>query len=338
MSIRPTSIIDLTLAATSAQYKDLLEQLMHANWCDAILSVVGSSAQFHPELAVKPLVESDRLDTKPLAVFLAPEATTSLGLLQKAGIAAFRTPESCADALAVFFENRGAAPEELKPIVWPKELPQKGLLTEHEASAVFAKLGIPASPSQLVSIDQPAHTVPYPVVVKISSRDIPHKTEAGGVKVGIKDDISFAQAAQEILGNVNNYAPEARIEGLLVQQMQNRLLELILGYRNDALVGPTIILGAGGITAEISPDFSIRVAPVTLAQAHEMIEEVRITKLIKGFRGLPKGDCDALAQAVVNFSSLAAITGVEILEAEINPLFVQENGVIAVDGLVRLAD
>lgn len=338
MNIRATSIIDLTLAATSVQYKDLLEQLMHADWCDAILSVVGSSAQFHPELAVKPLVESNRLDTKPLAVFLAPEATTSLGLLKKAGIAAFRTPESCADALAVFFENRGAAPAALKPIIWPKELPQKGLLTEHEASAAFTKLGVPASPSQLVPVEQLTHQVPYPVVVKISSRDVPHKTEAGGVKVGIQDQVSFTQAAQEILGNVKSYAPDARIDGLLVQQMQGRLLELILGYRNDALVGPTVILGAGGITAEISPDFSIRVAPVTLAQAHEMIEEVRITKLIKGFRGLPKGDCDALAQAVVNFSSLAAVTGVNVLEAEINPLFVQQNGVIAVDGLVRLAD
>jgi acyl-CoA synthetase (NDP forming) len=182
------------------------------------------------------------------------------------------------------------------------------------------------------------HEIPYPVVVKISSRDLPHKTEAGGVKVGISDDASFAQAAQEIRSNVNNYAPEARIDGLLVQQMQGRLLELILGYRNDALVGPTVILGAGGITAEISPDFSIRLAPVTLAQAHEMIEEVRITKLVKGFRGLPKGDCDALALAIVNFSSLAVVTGVEILEAEINPLFVQENSVVAVDGLVRLAD
>lgn len=338
MNIRATSIIDLTLAATSAQYKDLLEQLMHADWCDAILSVVGSSAQFHPELAVKPLVESNRLDTKPLAVFLAPEATTSLGLLKKAGIAAFRTPESCADALAVFFENRGAAPAELKPILWPKELPQKGLLTEHEASTAFTKLGVAASPSQLVPAGQLTHQVPYPVVVKISSRDVPHKTEAGGVKVGILDQASFTQAAKEILDNVKSHAPDARIDGLLVQQMQGRLLELILGYRNDPLVGPTVILGAGGITAEISPDFSIRVAPVTLAQAQEMIEEVRITKLIKGFRGLPKGDCDALAQAVVNFSSLAAVTGVHVLEAEINPLFVQQNGVVAVDGLVRLAD
>lgn len=338
MKIRETSIIDLTLAATSVQYKDLLEQLMEADWCDAILSVVGSSAQFHPELAVKPLVEANKLDTKPLTVFLAPEAMTSLGLLKKAGIAAFRTPESCADALAVFFEKRGNAPQKLKPVAWPQELPKKGLLTEHEASQAFTQLGLPVSPSQLVSIDQPAHQVPYPVVVKISSRDVPHKTEAGGVKVGIKDEPAFIQAAQEIRSNVKRYAPDAHIDGLLVQQMQGRLLELILGYRHDALVGPTVILGAGGITAELSPDFSIRLAPVTLEQAHEMINEVRITKLIKGFRGLPKGDCDALAQAVVNFSSLAAVSGVEVLEAEINPLFVQEHGVVAVDGLVRLSD
>jgi hypothetical protein len=102
-------------------------------------------------------------------------------------------------------------------------------------------------------------------------------------------------------------------------------------------VGPTIILGAGGITAEISPDFAIRLAPVTLAQAHAMIDEVRITKLIKGFRGLPKGDCEALAQAVVAFSRLATVSGVNIVEAEINPLFVQANKVLAVDGLVRLS-
>ena len=338
MKIRETSIIDLTLAATSVQYKDLLEQLMQADWCDAILSVVGSSAQFHPELAVKPLVEANKLVSKPLAVFLAPEATTSLGLLKKAGVAAFRTPESCADALAVFFENRGAAPETVKPIEWPTALPRNGLLTEYEASTVFSKLGLSVSASQLVSMDQPAHQISYPVVVKISSRDVPHKTEAGGVKIGIKDDVAFAQAVQEIRTSVKNYAPTARIDGLLIQQMQDRLLELILGYRNDPLVGPTVILGAGGITAEISPDFSIRLAPVTLAQAHEMIQEVRITKLIRGFRGLPKADCETLAQAIVNFSSLAAIAEVDVREAEINPLFVQEHGVIAVDGLIRLVD
>ena len=338
MRIRETSIIDLTLAATSAQYKDLLEQLMQTDWCDAILSVVGSSAQFHPELAVKPLVESRRLATKPLVVFLAPEAMASLRLLQQAGIPAFRTPESCADALAVFFEHRGASPVAVAAIAWPGHLPQHGLLTEYEASQVFTSLGVRVACTQLVALDQASHQVPYPVVVKISSRDVPHKTEAGGVRVGVRDDTDFARAAREIQTSVLNYAPEARLDGLLVQQMETRLLELILGYRNDALVGPTILLGAGGVTAELSPDFSLRLAPVTLEQAHAMIDEVRVTQLIKGFRGLPRGDCEALAQTIVAFSALAAIVGVDIIEAEINPLFVQADGVVAVDGLVRLKE
>jgi acyl-CoA synthetase (NDP forming) len=336
MKIRETTIIDLTLAATSAQYKDLLEQLLRTDWCDAVLSVVGSSAQFHPELAVKPLVESDKPDTKPLAVFLAPEAMASLGLLQQAGIPAFRTPESCADALSVFFQARDNAPPVLADIAWSAGLPKKGLLTEYEAAQVFKTLGVQTAQAQLVSGSHPTHSVPYPVVVKVSSRDIPHKTEAGGVKVGVGNTTEFETAIKEIAQSAHAYAPEAKLEGFLVQAMESRLLELILGYRNDPLVGPTIILGAGGITAEISPDFAIRLAPVTLAQAHAMIDEVRITKLIKGFRGLPKGDCDALAQAVVAFSKLAAIKEVNVLEAEINPLFVQADRVLAVDGLVRL--
>ena len=338
MKIRETTIIDLTLAATSAQYKDLLEQLLRTDWCDAVLSVVGSSAQFHPELAVKPLVESDKPDTKPLVVFLAPEAMASLSLLQQAGIPAFRTPESCADALSVFFQKQIDAPPAIPATNWPADLPKQGLLTEYEAGQVFKTLGVQTAQAQLISVEATTHSVPYPVVVKISSRDIPHKTEAGGVKVGLLNASEFETAVQDIQRNVKAYAPQARIDGFLVQAMESRLLELILGYRNDPLVGPTIILGAGGITAELSPDFAIRLAPVSLEQAHAMIEEVRITKLIRGFRGLPKGDCEALAQAVVAFSKLAVLKGVNVLEAEINPLFVQANKVLAVDGLVRVGE
>lgn len=338
MKIRETTIIDLTLAATSAQYKDLLEQLLRTDWCDAVLSVVGSSAQFHPELAVKPLVESDKPDTKPLVVFLAPEAMASLSLLQQAGIPAFRTPESCADALSVFFQKQIDAPPVIPATSWPADLPKQGLLTEYEAGQVFKTLGVQTAQAQLISVDATTHSVPYPVVVKVSSREIPHKTEAGGVKVGLLHASEFEGAVQDIQRNVKAYAPHARIDGFLVQAMESRLLELILGYRNDPLVGPTIILGAGGITAELSPDFAIRLAPVSLEQAHAMIEEVRITKLIRGFRGLPKGDCEALAHAVVAFSKLAALKGVNVLEAEINPLFVQANKVLAVDGLVRVGE
>jgi len=338
LAIRQTPVIDLTLAATSDQYKDLLEQLLQSDWCDGVLSVVGSSAQFHPELAVKPLVQSKRPSNRVLAVFLAPEATESLRLLQEAGIAAFRTPESCADALAAFFKRAGSPPASPDSVSWPMGLPTQGTLTEFQSSQVFSQLGVPVAMHALIDPQNPQHSVPYPVVLKVSSPDIAHKTDVGGVKVNIADESALQQAAAEIMANVTHHCPQAHIDGLLVQAMAPRLLELILGYRDDPLVGPTVLLGAGGITAELLPDVSLRLAPVSNAQAWEMIKEVQSTQLVRGYRGLPKGDCDALAQAIVAVSRLAVMTGVKVQEAEINPLFVQADGVVAVDGLIILAN
>lgn len=336
LTIRQTPVIDLTLAATSDQYKDLLEQLLQSDWCDGVLSVVGSSAQFHPELAVKPLVQSQRPTNKVLAVFLAPEATESLRLLQQAGIAAFRTPESCADALAAFFKRAGTAPITPASVSWPTGLPSLGTLTEFQSSQVFSQLGIPVAAHALVDPKHLKHTVPYPVVVKVSSPDIVHKTDAGGVKVNIADESGLKQAAAEIMASVGRHCPGARIDGLLVQAMAPRLLELILGYRDDPLVGPTVLLGAGGVAAELLPDVALRLAPVSEAQAWEMIEEVKSTQLVRGFRGLPEGDCHSLARAIVAVSNLAVIEGARVQEAEINPLFVQAARVMAVDGLIIL--
>jgi succinyl-CoA synthetase beta subunit len=158
----------------------------------------------------------------------------------------------------------------------------------------------------------------------------------GGVEVGISNNTELEASARSVLENVARQAPEARIEGLLIQQMETRLIELILGFRRDPLVGPTVLLGAGGIAAELAPDFAVRLAPVTLEAAHEMIDAVRVTKLIRGFRGLPLGNCEALAQAIVAFSRIALFEDVRVAEAEINPLFVRADGVVAVDGLVVL--
>ncbi|AOB33272.1 acyl-CoA synthetase [Bordetella sp. H567] len=338
LRIRETPVIDLTLAATPAQYKDLLEQLLLADWCDAVLSVIGSSAQFHPDFAVNPLVQAHKPDNKPMAAFLAPEAPASLALLRQNGIAAFRTPEACADALAVLFQRRPApAPAAAQtPFLWPPGMPRTGALTEYEASQVFQALGVPVARSCLVPAGDPAHGLAYPVVAKVSSRDVPHKTDAGAVRVGIGDDAQLRDAIATMLDNVHAHVPGATIDGILVQVMEGRLLELILGYRLDPLVGPTVVLGAGGIAAELNPDFAIRLAPVSVQEAHAMIDEVRATRLVRGFRGLPRGDCDALARAIAAFSRLALATDVTVAEAEINPLFIRADGVVAVDGLLHM--
>ncbi len=340
LTLRQTSVIDLTLAATSAQYKDLLEQLLAAPWCDAVLSVVGSSAQFHPDLAVRPLIEADKPADKPLAAFLAPDAPQSLSRLQAHSIAAFRSPEACADALAAFLKRSApraaTSGDSGAAFSWPEGMTRSGLLTEYEAGQILAGLGLKIAQTQLVSPHDLRHTVPYPVVIKVSSRDIAHKTDAGGVRVGISDDADLARQASEMLADVGRQLPHAHIEGILVQKMEGRLLELILGFRHDPLVGPTVVLGAGGITAELSKDFSIRLAPVDIATAHEMIKEVRITQLIRGYRGLPQADCDALAADIAAFSRLANIDGASVAEAEINPLFVRRDGAVAVDALISL--
>lgn len=343
LNIRQTPVIDLTLAATSEQYKDLLGELLKTDWCDAVLSVVGSSAQFHPQLAIKPILETfaaGHANNKPMVVFLSPDAPESLQLLQAANIGAFRTPEGCADALSAFFRPmiKNTEPEAIEELVLDEDDPQTGNFNEAEANRLFAKLGIPQAASQLVPTTDLTHQVPYPLVLKVVSRDILHKTDVGGVSINIQNDQQLQEAAESMLAQVEINAPEATIEGLYIQQMESRLIELMLGYRHDPLVGPTVILSTGGITAELNPDFSIRTAPVSLTEARQMINEVQYTKLIRGYRNLPEGDCEGLAQAIVSFSKLALIRNQPVAEAEINPLFIQKDKVIAVDGVIRLKD
>ncbi|MNT25330.1 hypothetical protein D3C72_1608440 [compost metagenome] len=258
-------------------------------------------------------------------------------MLRQDGIAAFRTPEACADALSVFFTPAGAPPVQGGGAAWPDGLPRRGMLSEFEAGALFRSLGVPVAKGELLAPGALAHAVPYPVVAKVCSRDLAHKTELGAVRVGIADDAALARAVDEMRAAVRRHAPHAAVDGILVQPMESRLIELILGYRHDPLVGPTVLLGAGGIAAELAPDYALRLAPVSVEEARGMILDVRQTRLVRGFRGLPEGDCEALAHAIAAFSRLALIAGARVEEAEINPLFVRADGVVAVDGLVRLA-
>jgi succinyl-CoA synthetase beta subunit len=177
-------------------------------------------------------------------------------------------------------------------------------------------------------------SIPFPVVAKILSPDIAHKTDAGGVVLHIADAPALERAARQILERVRAAHPDARLEGILVQRMERGLAEVILGYKRDPQVGPVVILGIGGVLAEIYHDFAMRLAPVSEEDAAQMIEEVKGLAVIRGYRGMPPGDTRALARAVSAWSQLAHLPAVN--EAEINPLIVKADGagVIAVDGLI----
>jgi len=331
IQVKPAPIIDLTLAATSEKYRAVLEALLAHPGCDAVLAVVGSSAQFHPQLAVKPIV-GIAASAKPLAVFLAPHAEASLKLLAEAGVPAFRTPEACADALAAYFSWRAPRAASAAPVpAWPKDLPASGALDEAQALALFAALGVPTVPWAIARAPEYVHAIAYPVAAKVLSPDILHKTEAGGVALALADRAAFDARVPRMLAAVRAAAPAARIEGVLVQAMVEGLAEVIVGYRHDALIGPVVLVGMGGRLAEIYRDTSVRCAPVDETEALEMMAEVKGLALVRGYRGLPRGDLAAV-------SRLALIEGQTVIEAEINPLMVRADGVLAVDGLVILKE
>jgi len=334
VAIRSAPIIDLTLAATSDKYRAVLEALLAHPQCDAALAVVGSSAQFHPDLAVKPIINTTR-DAKPLAAFLAPNAEASLRLLAEAGVPAFRTPESCADALAAYFAWTAPAPAtDAKTPVWPAGLPRRDTLDEAEALTLFASLGVITVKREIARPPLFAHALAYPVAAKVLSSDILHKTEVGGVALGIPDRKAFDARVEKTLDRVRTAAPAAKIEGILVQAMVEGLLEAIVGYRHDPMVGPVVLVGMGGQFAEIYRDTAVACAPVDEEQALAMIGRVKGFALLCGFRNLPRGDIAALARTVAAVSRLALLEGQPVIEAEINPLLVREDGVVAVDGLV----
>ena len=344
--IARSRLTDLTLAGAKKEiYSAVLNELLASDHNDLVLAVVGSSAALHPQIAIEPIAEADS-HGKPLAAFLAPHAETSLGLLAAAGVAGFRTPESCADAIRAWRDWAApvAMPGANSQILSAASALVKAMLgkqaNEYDACRIFAALGIAQAPTAVITIPGQRADVAFPVVAKILSPDIAHKTDAGGVAIDIATPEALEAAASSILARVRVSRPDARIEGILVQKMERGLAEVIVGYKIDPQVGPVVVLGVGGVLAEIYKDIAIRIAPVSLETARAMVGEVRGLAVIRGYRGLPRGDCEALAQAVAAMSQLALLEGRMVTEAEINPLIVKPegHGVVAVDGLIVFRD
>lgn len=348
--IGPSRIIDLTLAGTNAQtYGAVLETLLASNESDLVLAVVGSSSLFRPDRAVEPIIDVQRRGYgKPLVVFLTPQADQSLRLLGDAGIAAFRTPESCADAIRAYLEWTTPRPvpslgADLSRVRAMLGKAQSRSLDSHEARAVFGALGIsgplhnilPIRAESAATWDLPAD-IKYPVAVKVLSPDIHHKTEVGGVVLNVDNERELRAACARILANAQKNRPNAKLSGLAVESMESGLAEVILGYRVDPCVGPIVIVGVGGVLAELYQDLAVRTAPIDVATAHEMIGEVRGLASLRGYRNMPRGDIDALARATAAVSWLATVSCPQVVEAEINPLVVkaQGQGIVALDSMI----
>ena len=180
-----------------------------------------------------------------------------------------------------------------------------------------------------------AEKIGYPVVLKIVSPDIIHKSDAGGVMVNLKSKVEVQNAYGQILENAKKYKATAKIVGVLVQEMAPQSTEIIVGAIKDSQFGQTLMFGLGGIFVELLKDVTFRVAPITQEDAREMVTEVKAYPLLKGYRNTPPADIDAIINILLNTSRLM-MDNPEIKELDLNPIMAYENGAKTVDARIIL--
>jgi acyl-CoA synthetase (NDP forming) len=339
--------VDVTLAGVRPDVMTTAtETLLAADDIDAVVVVVGSSALAQPNVATDAIVTGARKSQKPLIAYVSPNAPEILRLLNLKSVPAFSAPETCAVALrsAWAISSLASGPAGVLPAGSNVDacagLPS-GVLNEAEARDLFARFGVPGADQHIVSdagaAKEAARALGGSVVLKVLSRQIAHKSDVGGVRISL-GEADIGPALDEMRARLSAGGLPTP-EGFLVQKMLKGGVEMILGFRRDPQLGPLVLLGAGGIAAEVFDDVSIRLLPITEADARGMVDDLRTARLLKGYRGAASRDVEALVQAILGFSRMGEALGERLVEAEINPLFVMPDGegVAAADALAVLS-
>jgi acyl-CoA synthetase (NDP forming) len=339
--------VDVTLAGLQPDFlRGTIRALLSSPRYDALIIIVGSSSLAQPELMAGAIRDCLPLSEKPVLAYVSPHAPAVASLLMQRGVPAFAAAEGCTAALAGLLQaaqRRLPAQHEAGEPVVTGELPG-GWLDEVQAKQLFARFGVPGVREAVVhtpgQAEQAARALGGRVVIKVLCEGMAHKSEVGGVALNVPPE--EAGRRLEALADTVQERAGTRPARFVVQEMVRDGVELILGLRRDPL-GVAVMLGLGGVTAELFDDTSLRMLPPGAAlpreEALSMARELRAWPLLDGYRGAPKADVQALADAVVAFSRMATQLGDMLVEAEINPIFVLPSGqgVRAADALVVLA-
>ncbi len=353
--------VDLTgMAGAEWYYKSVKFAISHP-WTDGVVVLYCETAMTNPvEImqAVKRAVDEGNTGNKPVIVSIVggERSEDAITWLVENGIPAFGSPESALNTMAALREYAlMKASSAVSTIKFDKVKREKALkiidharsegrnaLTEVEAKDVFAIYGMPVTSTLLAKSEDEAvklaNQIGYPVVMKIVSPDILHKSDAGGVKVNIKDEKSAREAYKIILENAHNYKADANIHGIAIQEMAPWGTEVILGSVNDPTFGPTMMFGLGGIFVEVLKDVTFRVTPVTKDQAKSMLTEIRAAPILAGVRGEEPRDREATADVIVQYSDMILDLADEISESDANPVLIysENKGVKVVDARIIL--
>ena len=244
-------------------------------------------------------------------------------------------------ALAFFGASARRADAQREPAASVPAAPLPGhALTEYESLQLLARAGLPVMPCALAATADDAaaaaQTLGFPVVVKLSSRDITHKSDVGGVKLHLGDAASVRAAFDAVMASARAAQPGAHLDGVLVAPMIKGGIECILGVQRDPVFGPVVMFGIGGILVEAIKDVSFRVAPIDETEARSMIDEIRARRILDGMRGAPAADVDALARAIAALSRFAAAHAEQLESLDLNPFVVlpRGSGAMALDAVL----
>jgi acetyltransferase len=341
---------DVTGFANSDAFPEIMEYMINEPEVgNLVVASSGGDSQAEQVIALR-----DKSDKGVAFLWTGTRgATSGLPKLKKACIPIFYVPDKLAFGLRSLLEYHqwrarrledgfgNAPPMSQNQESKLKSFPTAGgsALSEYESKQLIERWGIPiAREAPAISADEAvsaARNIGFPVAMKVNSADIMHKTEAGAIRLWLRNEEEVQAAFSEVMSSAQDYAPAARIDGVLVQEMVSDAVEVIAGVSYDEQLGPVLLFGTGGVMVEVYNDVTLRLCPITHSEALEMVSQVKGAKLLQGFRGRPKADVAALTDALVKVSHLAVNLEGRLAELDINPLMVlaEGGGVKAADAL-----
>ena len=351
--------VDILGDAPPERYLAAVRGILAAPEVSGVLVLLSPQAMTDPMGVAQTLAPEIKKQAKPVfAVWMgAKDVAPGIQVLHEAGIPTFETPEEAVDTfmemysytrnLELLQETPPRLPVDLK--VNTKQVRsfidecfkrQTLLLTEVEAKAILSAYGIPVNPtvtaSSAAAAAAAAKKLGFPVVAKIHSPEISHKSDVDGVRAFLKSEAEVAAAFEDIVNRARAARPEARIFGVTIQtQVEKSPLELILGARKDPQFGPLLLFGLGGVLTEILHESSVDLPPLNLLLARRLMERTRFYKVLQGYRNIPPANLDLLEEVLVRLSQLVADFP-EIVELDINPLLISNGRPVSVDARILL--
>jgi acetyltransferase len=350
--------VDILGDADPQRYRQAVELCLNDENVDAVLVILTPQEMTDPTDVAREIVAIK--NPKGKTVFASwmggDDVAEGRAILEKGNIPIYRTPEeainifmyvdSYAKRLEFLKETPASVPHAFKPQTEKnrrliENIAKTGrlTLTEAESKELLANYDIPVAKHGLAKSAEEAGSlaveIGFPIVMKILSPDILHKTDVGGVKLNINSRAEAVKACKEILSSARKHAPKAKIDGVFVEAMTKKRYELLIGCKKDEVFGPAIVFGMGGVAVEVFKDTKVGLPPLNMSLALKMLKSTKVYKLLEGYRGMPGVDIESIQFLLYKFAYLISDFP-EIMELDINPFAVDEKGGVVLDAKVIL--